>query len=62
MIPLPQFGYFPQGVFDPAIRMVDFVGFLLLDDFRPSFQFFGSGSQRMEFVLVGLLNLGGSLF
>jgi hypothetical protein len=40
--------------------VVDFVRFLLLDNPRPSFPFLRSGNQKMEFVVVPLLNLGGS--
>jgi hypothetical protein len=61
MIPLFKFGRFPQTVFHPAIGMLDFVGFLLFRCPRGGFEFFGSGSQCMEFVVVPLPHIGGTL-
>jgi hypothetical protein len=61
MVPLFEFGCFPQTVFHPAIGMLDFVGLLLFRCPRGGFQFFGSGAKCMEFVLVPLPHIDGSL-
>jgi len=46
VIPFPKFGHFPQGVFDPAIGVLDFMCLL---SFR--------SPQSMEFIPVALLTL-----
>jgi hypothetical protein len=49
VIPFPKFGYFPQGVFGPAIGVLDFVRLLLLRTL-----------QAVKFILVALFNVSGS--
>jgi hypothetical protein len=61
VIPLTKDGDFSQGIFDPAIGVLDLVRLLLLHSPRGRFQLFGSGSQGMEFVLVVLGNVGSAL-
>ena len=48
-IPFPKFGYFPQGVFDPPIGVLDFVRLLLLRTL-----------QAVKFILVALFNVSSS--
>ena len=47
VIPLLKFHYFPQGVFDPAIGVLNFVRLLLL-----------RSPESVEFILVAFRNVG----